>query len=79
MAESRPQSSFEKEVRQLEKLLDDMENEELSLEESIQKFEQGVRLVKKCQRALDRAEQKIKVLMKNGDKMELKDYRPDKE
>lgn len=79
MSKSQQQCSFEKDVQQLEELLDDMENEELSLEESIRKFEQGMKLVQKCQHALDQAEQKIKVLMKNNNnKMELDDYQPNK-
>ena len=70
---------FEKEMKQLEKLLDEMENEELSLEESIRKFEQGVKMVHKCQQALDQAERKIKVLMKKNSRMELDDYPADQD
>lgn len=79
MAEKpRKESGFESDVRQLEALLEDMENEGLTLEEAIQKFERGVKLVQKCQQALEQAEQKIKVLMKDN-KLELADYSPDKE
>lgn len=79
MSKSHKESSFEEEVRQLEKLLDEMENKDLTLEQSIEKFEQGAKLVQKCQQTLDRAEQKIKALIKENNKMELADYRQKKD
>ena len=42
--------------------MDNIESDELSLEESIEKYKEGVELSKKCQKALEDAEQIIKVL-----------------
>ena len=45
-----------------------MEEGELSLEESLQAFEKGIKLTRECQTALKKAEQKVKVLInENGD------------
>ncbi len=40
-----------------------MESGELTLEESLQAFEQGVKLTRECQQALTQAEQKVRILL----------------
>lgn len=55
---------FEKSLKQLEALVSKLEKGELSLEESLKHFEQGVKLTRECQQALQSAEQKISVLSK---------------
>ncbi len=65
--------NFEAGLGELEQLVTRMEEGELGLEESLQTFEQGVRLVKQCQQALAQAEQKIKVLVSaDGETEDLK-------
>ena len=54
---------FEASLEKLEKLVEKMEGGNLSLEESLKVFEEGVKLTKECQQALTRAEQKVKMLM----------------
>ena len=44
-----------------------MEEGELTLEESLKAFEQGIKLTRECQQALDQAEQKVQLLVKAGD------------
>jgi exodeoxyribonuclease VII small subunit len=51
-----------------------MEHGELSLEQSLEKFERGVSLIKHCQKVLQDAEQKVQILMQNGSAEELKPY-----
>ena len=59
--------NFEESLASLEKLVSAMEEGELSLEESLQAFEQGIRLTRECQGALQKAEQKVQILMdENG-------------
>jgi len=53
-------STFEKDLKAMQDLLDDIESKDLSLDEVIQKYKQGIQLSKKCQKALEEAEQKIK-------------------
>ena len=55
-------SNFEKDLKKLQDILDNIESDELSLEESIEKYKEGVELSKKCQKALEDAKQIIKVL-----------------
>lgn len=55
-------SNFESDLRKLQEILEDIESDKLSLEQSIEKYREGVELSKKCQKALDDAKQIIKVL-----------------
>ena len=58
---------FEKSLQELEKLVEKMEQGDLSLDDSLQHFEKGVQLSRACQQALKEAEQKVEILMqKNG-------------
>ena len=55
-------SNFESDLKKLQNILEDIESDKLSMEESIEKYREGVELSKKCQKALDDAKQIIKVL-----------------
>ena len=64
--------NFEQALEDLEELVTSMEEGELSLEESLQAFEKGIKLTRECQAALKNAEQKVQVLInENGDTKEL--------
>lgn len=65
---------FEKSLQQLEAIVSKLEKGELSLEESIKHFEQGVKLSRECQQALRCAEQKISVLSRENDDWIEKDF-----
>ena len=54
--------NFESDLKKLQEILDDIESDKLTLEESIEKYKEGVELSKKCQKALEDAKQIIKVL-----------------
>ncbi len=59
---------FEAALEELETLVASLEKGDLSLEESLLKFEQGVKLTRSCQLALKEAEQKVQLLIeKNGE------------
>ena len=55
-------SNFEEDLKKLQSILDDIESDKLTLEDSIQKYKEGMELSRKCQDALDEAKQVIKVL-----------------
>ncbi len=57
---------FEKSLTELEDLVEAMEDGDLPLEESLKKFEQGIRLIRNCQSALTEAEQKVEILTREG-------------
>lgn len=58
-----PVFNFEESLASLEALVKAMEEGDLSLEESLQAFEKGIRLTRECQSALQKAEQKVQILM----------------
>ena len=63
---------FEQALEDLEALVSSMEEGELSLEDSLQAFEIGIKLTRECQAALKQAEQKVQVLInENGDTEDL--------
>ncbi len=65
--------NFEEKLRELEQLVTRMEDGNLGLEESLETFENGVKLVRECQQALETAEQKVKALTSTaGDTEDLK-------
>jgi exodeoxyribonuclease VII small subunit len=61
-----PEPDFETALRELESLVDKMEQGELSLEDSLKHFERGVTLSRTCQQALQAAEQKVEILMQKN-------------
>ncbi len=62
---------FEKSFSQLETIVESLENTDLALEDALKKFEQGIKLTQNCQKALNKAEQKVQVLMKKNNKLNL--------
>lgn len=59
--------SIEDTLNQLESLVEKMETGDLSLEDSLSAFEQGITLTKQCQTALKAAEDKVQRLLKQTD------------
>ena len=67
MTEQSPEKfEFETALAQLEQLVQRMESGDLSLQDSLQAFEQGVTLTKQCQQALSSAEQRVQILMEQN-------------
>ncbi|WP_305881921.1 exodeoxyribonuclease VII small subunit [Endozoicomonas sp. SCSIO W0465] len=60
--------AFEQSLAELETLVQKMESGDMSLEDSLKAFEQGIKLTRSCQKALTDAEQKVeKLLEQNGE------------
>jgi exodeoxyribonuclease VII small subunit len=57
--------SFEEALKQLEKIVQELESGDLPLEKAMQKFEEGMQLSKYCSDKLDETEKKIQVLLKD--------------
>lgn len=71
-------ADFEKSLDELEKLVNDLERGELSLEQSLTAFERGVKLTRECQQALKTAEQRVDQLVENSDgTLETRPFAPD--
>ena len=69
--------NFEKTFTELEKLVKKMEGGDLSLEESLKYFERGILLTKDCQQALNKAEQKVRILLEKNNKNNLESFGSD--
>ena len=57
--------SFEDKLTMLEQIVGDMENNQLSLEDSLGQFEKGVGLYRECKKIMDEAESRISILTEN--------------
>jgi exodeoxyribonuclease VII small subunit len=65
--EESPSTSFEVCLKRLEEIVHDLERADLTLEKSMQLFEEGLRLSGECRRRLDEAEGKLETLVqRNG-------------
>lgn len=64
MTPENPNPSFESAIENLQQMVKKLESGELSLEQSLKFFEEGVRLTRVCQEYLRSAEQKVEILMK---------------
>ena len=60
-------ANFEAQLASLERIVRELERGDLPLEESLELFEQGVRLSRECQERLNEAERRIEVLLRGGD------------
>ncbi len=60
--------SFEEELIKLENIVTALEKGDLSLDDSVKKFEEGINISKECNKMLETAEKKISILIgKDGD------------
>jgi len=65
---------FEASLKQLEEIVNKMEQGQLTLEQSLGAFEQGVKLTRECQTTLKQAEQRVAKLMPKDDTYQLDEF-----
>lgn len=70
---------FESALAELEALVSKMEAGDLSLEECLAAFEQGIKLTRECQAQLSQAEQRVKKLVEEGGRLESLDFEEDED
>jgi len=56
---------FEDALKKLEKIVEDLEKGDLSLDEALKKYQEGIELARICSQRLESAKKKIDVLVKN--------------
>ena len=76
MEKKKEELNFEEAMKQLEEIANVLENGNLSLDESVNKFEEGMKLYKKCNDYLDQAEKKITMLINNGEEIKEENFVP---
>jgi len=62
--------SFEEALAKLEQITKELEEGDLSLEESLKYFDEGVKLAEQCNSKLNEAQKKIEILLKKNDGLE---------
>ena len=68
MREMDKNDSFEAKMVDLDKIVTELEKENLSLEDSLNKFEEGTKISKDCSKLLEEAEKRITIILeKNGE------------
>jgi len=60
------ESKFEKDLERLEQVVEALEAGGLTLDESLKRFEEGVKLARRCEKALTEAERRIEILVKDA-------------
>ena len=70
-------ADFESAMRDLEALVERLEQGDLPLEESLAAFERGVLLTRACQTALKEAEQKVEILLKKAGEPAVEEFTPE--
>lgn len=66
---------FEEALKKLEKIVGDLESGNLSLDESLEKYEEGIKLSRMCSKKLEVARKKVEILLKSEDgSAELKPF-----
>lgn len=70
-------STFEENVKELEKTVQSLEKGDLTLEEAIGAFEKGIELSKTCNDILDKAEKRINILVGNGEELIEENFIPE--
>ena len=60
---TQPKKSFEKAIKELEKIVKALESGDLPLEKALEKFEAGIKLSRYCNETLDEAEKRVTMLM----------------
>lgn len=68
------EANFEETIKKLELIAKELENGDLNLDESVSKFEQGMKLSKICNEILESAEKRISILIKNDDGVEEEEF-----
>ncbi len=56
---------FETSLKKLEEIVEQLETNDLSLDETLAKYESGIKIYKQCYQSLEKAEKKINILLKN--------------
>ncbi len=72
---AKKEESFEELITKLEKITSKLENEKLSLDDSVTLFEEGIALSKKCTEKLEEAEKRITILVDDNGEIKEEDFK----
>jgi exodeoxyribonuclease VII small subunit len=69
------EKKFEEALKELEEIVRKMESGDLTLEKSLESFEEGIRLSRLCSKRLNEAERRVEILLKNEEELDIKPLR----
>ena len=67
---------FEKNLEKIDEIVRDLEEGELPLNKSIEKFEEGVKLIKECYKEIENAELKVETIIRENSDSTLNEIKP---
>lgn len=67
-------NNFEESMKNLENIVTELENGNLNLDESVKKFEEGMKIAKQCNTILENAEQKITILLEKDGELKEENF-----
>ena len=66
--------SFEEQMEKLEQIVEELEKGNLNLDDSVAKFEEGMKISKQCNEMLEKAEKKITILVNENGEMKEENF-----
>lgn len=66
--------NFEESMKKLETIVTELENGNLNLDESVKKFEEGMKVAKQCNNILEDAEKKITILLEEDGELKEEEF-----
>lgn len=79
MPRQKKRLNFEQNLTDLETIVTQLEQGDLSLEESLVQFEKGIKLLAESQKTLSEAEQKVQLLLQQNGQIELVDFNDERD
>jgi exodeoxyribonuclease VII small subunit len=71
---SREKSTFEDDLKKLQKIVEELSSGKITLGESLKKYEEGIRIAQSCSFTLGQAQRKVEQLMKKDGKLSLEKF-----
>lgn len=75
MGKENEKISFEENIEKLEKIVTDLEKGNLNLDDSVKKFEEGMKISKDCNKILEEAEKKITILLEENGEIKEQEFK----
>ena len=75
MGKENKKISFEENIEKLEKIVTDLEKGNLNLDDSVKKFEEGMKISKDCNKILEEAEKKITILLEENGEIKEQEFK----
>lgn len=79
MAKKPENLTFEESLSELERIVSDLEQGDVSLDDALKQFERGIKLVRNSQGKLEQAQQKVAILMQEDENASLTNFAPEED